>query len=120
MPFELFTKETAAGSAVPSVSIQKKGIIALNRAAYAVLGQPQAVELFFDRERQLVGLRGADPRLDNAQRVRTNTNGNAYLVSAARFTTHYGIPTEIGHRWPAQMEGDLLVIDISKPPDHQS
>lgn len=115
MAFEVFTRETAAVSGKAFVSIQKKGIIALNRAAYVLIGEPAAVELLYDHERHLVGLRAVEGKPEHAQDVRPTAKG-AYLVSAARFTNHYGIPTEEGHRWPAQMEQDILCVDISKPP----
>jgi hypothetical protein len=116
MAFELFTRETAAASGKPTISIQKKGIISLNRAAYELLGRPRAVELLYDRERQLVGLRVGSEGGEHAQVVRPTTNGSAFLVSAARFAKHYGIPVDEGHRWPAEREENVILIDISKPP----
>ena len=116
MPFEVFTPEAAAESGPAHVSIQKQGIIAFNRAAFASLGEPKAIELLYDRERSLVGLRGVDASAPHALRVRTSSAGGTYVVSAARFVRHYGIPNDVGRRWSAQSEGDLLFIDISEPP----
>jgi hypothetical protein len=116
MPFEVFTPEAAAESGPAFVSIQKQGIVAFNRAAFAALGEPEAVELLFDRERSLVGLRAADDSLAHTLRVRTSSAGGTYVVSAARFVKHYAIPNEVGRRWAARTEGDVLVIDISQPP----
>lgn len=113
MAFEVFTPQatTAAGQAY--VSIQRNGIISLNRSAYALLGEPAAVELLFDREHQRVGLRAADPSLGHAPRVRPSRS--SVVVSAARFTHHYDIDTTVGRRWPAAMEDDVLVFDVSQP-----
>ena len=116
MPFELFTREVAAASGPPTVAIQKKGIFAFNRAAYAALGEPRAVALLFDRERQIVGFRAADPQDEDSQLVRPNAKGNSYLVTGTLFTRHYGIDTRVGRRWAAHLEDDLLCINISEPP----
>ncbi len=101
-----------ANSGQAMISIQKTGVIFLNRAAYVNLGKPVAVELLFGRGRRLVGLRPVDPQLPHARQVRTNARGTGYLVSAARFVNHYGISTAVGRRWPAQTEGDVLFVDI--------
>lgn len=115
MPFEVFTPEAVAGSKPAYVSIQKQGIVSLNRAAFLQLGEPKAVELLYDRDRRLVGLRGVDATVKHAQRVRTTSNGRTYLVSAARFMRHYGIPTDVSRRWVAALERNVLFIDLDKP-----
>ena len=57
MPFEIYKRQRAPASIEPAVTIQKRGTFSLNSAAYAVLGSPKAVELLYDRERELIGLR---------------------------------------------------------------
>jgi hypothetical protein len=116
MAFEVFTKKAVGSVSEPFVSIQKKGIIAMNHAAFDALGQPKAVELLFDRERQRVGLRAVDPNVDHAYVVRPNAKGSSHLVSGTRFAKHYGIPVEVDQRWPAHMDKNVLVIDIGEPP----
>ncbi len=116
MPFEVFTPEAAAESGPAYVSIQKQGIIAFNRAAFALLGEPTAVELLYDRERSLVGLRRAEESASHALRVRTSSAGGTFVVSAARFVKHYGIPNDVGRRWSADHEGGVVFIDITAPP----
>lgn len=116
MTFEVFTPQAAAESGPAFVSVQKQGIIAFNRAAFAALGEPEAVELLFDRDRSLVGLRAAEESVPHALRVRTSSAGGTYVVSAARFVKHYDIPNDVGRRWAAQTEGDVLFVDISQPP----
>jgi len=116
MSFEVFTKQTAALSGQPYISVQRKGILSLNQAAYVALGEPVAVELLYDRKRSLLGLRAADPDVEHSQAVRPTSNDSAHVVTATRFTKHYGISTDVGRRWPAEMEGGVLFIDISRPP----
>lgn len=116
MPFELFTKQVAATSGRPFISLQKRGIFGFNLAAYEALGEPKAVALLFDAERKIVGFRPADPAEAHAYALRGGANDNSYVVSGMQFVRHYGIPNEVGQRWPAFKEGDLLCIDISRAP----
>lgn len=116
MPFEVFTKRTAAASGQAYVSIQKKGIFAFNHAAYALLGEPEAVEFLFDRKRQVVGVRRIDPMKDHAYPVRRNSRGTSHLVTGTLFAKHYGIASDEARRWPARMEEDTLCISVGDDP----
>lgn len=117
MPFEQFTKKTAQAAGTPYVTIQKRGVFALNHAAYATLQDPKAVILLFDHERRLVGFRKADATAEHAYPVRPNHKETAHLVTGALFSSHYGIPTDTARRWPARMiEDGILAIDLTEPP----
>jgi hypothetical protein len=116
MPFEEFTKKMAREADAPYVTIQKRGVIALNHSAFVALGEPNAVVLLFDAERQAVGLRAAAANVEHAYKVRLNTKGSSHLVTATLFTNHYGISTQVARRWEAQMEGDILTIDLTRKP----
>jgi hypothetical protein len=117
MAFEEFTKKTARAAGTAYVTIQKRGVISLNHAAYTALGEPEAVTLLYDRERQLVGFRPADPKSEHAYLVRVNTRGTSHLVTGTLFTNHYGISTETARRWQARMiEDDIMAIDLTETP----
>jgi hypothetical protein len=116
MPFEVFDKRTAAAGSPAFVSIQKQGIIRMNTPAFALLGEPEAVELLFDQERQVLGLRAVDPTVEHAYKVRAHSRSSSHLVSGAAFASHYGIDVDRARRWPAQMEGDILCIHIGETP----
>src|ERR1700733_3603529 len=108
MAFEEFTKKTAQAAGTPYVTIQKRGVFALNHAAFAALGDPKAVTLLFDPELQLVGFRSTTPGSKPPYAVRPNSRGPSPLVTGALFTSHYGIATDVARRWPARMiEGDI-------------
>jgi hypothetical protein len=116
MPFEVFDRQVAATGQPAFVSIQKKGIIRMNTPAFVLLGEPQAVELLFDRERQIVGLRASNPSAAHAYKVREHASSSSHLVSGAAFASHYGIDVDHARRWPAYMEDDVLCINIGEPP----
>jgi hypothetical protein len=117
MAFEEFTKKAARAAGTPYVTIQKRGVISFNHAAFTALGEPKAVTLLFDRGRQLVGFRPADPKSEHAYDVRPNTRGTSHLVTGTLFTSHYDIPTETARRWQARMiEDGIMAIDLTETP----
>jgi hypothetical protein len=70
------------------VTIQTKGVIHLNKAAFEVLGAPAAVEFQFDGNRRIVGIRPIDPRRRNAFPVRRDRHKNYHSINAAAFFQH--------------------------------
>jgi hypothetical protein len=116
MSFETFRRQRAPTTRDPAVTIQKRGTLSLNLPAYAALGQPEAIELLFDRGQRLMGLRGVDPSADSAYVVRPLGRGNStWLVSGKAFMNYYGIDTEVARRWTGRLEDDLLVLDLKEP-----
>ena len=70
MPFEEFAKKLTRPTAAAYVTIQKRGVIGLNRTAFKALGEPKAVTLLFDSEDQIVGFRAAALTNEHAYAVR--------------------------------------------------
>jgi hypothetical protein len=117
MPFEVFSKRRAATSGRAYVSLQKKGIFALNHAAFALLGEPAAVELLFDVQHQIIGFRASDADSEHAYAVRLNAKGTSHLISGTLFAKHYGIPIDQAQRWPVDLEDGVLCAHIANAPD---
>ena len=116
--FESFHKGLVPQRSQPLVTLQKRGAISLNRAAYQALGEPKAVELLYDRDASIIGLRPADITIENAYAVRpATTAAGPYLVSAMAFTRFYAIDTGITRRRPAYVENGVLCIDLTAPSD---
>ena len=57
MGFEVFDKRMAPLAKAPSVTIQKRGIFSINRAAHKLIEEPETVELLFDKENKVIALR---------------------------------------------------------------
>jgi hypothetical protein len=113
--FETFTKRMVPLAAQPYVTIQKRGVMSFNAAAHALLGQPEAIELLFDRDEQLVGVRKVAPTVEHAYPIRrAAANDTTYMVSGTAFTKYYGIDTSESVRRPAVMREDVLVIDLKE------
>lgn len=113
MGFETFKRQRAPVTAEPAVTVQKRGTLSMNAAAYAALESPEAVELLYDREERLMGLRKIDPSAEHAYMVRPlGRGGNSWLISGRAFTVYYGIPTDTARRWLGRVEDGLLVVDL--------
>jgi hypothetical protein len=115
VPFETFTRQRRA-ERQPFVTIQKKGVISLNRAAFEALGGPEFVELLFDPEARLVALRQGDSSVEHAYQVRAPVKNHAtWLISCGAFLSYYEIENSKSVRRAARMDGDLLIIDLNDP-----
>jgi hypothetical protein len=116
MPFEVFDKRMTPLAKAPSVTIQKRGVISLNKAAHDLVDNAQTVELLYDRDRKVMALRAADDSSPHAYAVRNGSKrgpGQA-IVSATAFTQHYGIDTTATRRWKPFMEDGMLCVDLSE------
>lgn len=117
MPFEVFDKRTTPLAKAPAVTIQKRGVISLNKAAHDLIDSAQTVELLFDAQRNVMALRPADDTSPHAYGVRAGSKkgrGQA-IVSATAFTQHYGIDTTVTKRWRPFVEDGMLCINLTEP-----
>jgi hypothetical protein len=116
MPFEVFDKRMTPLVKAPSVTIQKRGVISLNKAAHDLVDNAETVELLYDRERKVMALRAADDSSPHAYAVRNGSKrgpGQA-IVSATAFTQHYGIDTTATRRWKPFIEDGMLCVDLTQ------
>ncbi len=115
MPFETFTRQRRTGRQ-PYVTIQKKGVISLNKAAFDELDSPEYVELLYDRDARLVALRKVDSSLEHSYQVRAPVERHAtWVLSGAAFVSYYEIDTSTTVRRAAHMDGDMLIVDLNDP-----
>ncbi|MEU0521717.1 hypothetical protein [Streptosporangium sp. NPDC006007] len=117
MGFEVFEKRMAPLGKAPSVTIQKRGLFSLNRAAHALMGAPKTVELLYDRSERIVGLRPIDEDAPHAYILRPQSSvkdTGPLLLAGTAFTTFYGIDTTVSRRWTPTMEDGILCIDLKK------
>jgi hypothetical protein len=116
MPFEVFDKRMIPLAKAPSVTVQKRGVISLNKAAHDLIGNTETVELLYDRDRHVIALRRADDPSPHAYAVRSGSKrgpGQA-IISATAFTAHYGIDTTATKRWKPFVEDGMLCVDLTK------
>ncbi|MEU7198310.1 hypothetical protein AB0B04_33140 [Streptomyces xinghaiensis] len=97
------------------MTIQKRGVISLNKAAHDLIDNAETVELLYDRKRQTMALRATDDSSAHAYAVRSGSKrgpGQA-IVSATAFTAHYGIDTTATRRWKPFVEDGMLCVDLT-------
>jgi hypothetical protein len=115
MPFETFTRQRRMDQQ-PYVTLQKKGSISLNRAAFEALNNPEAVELLYDREANLMALRPVDSSVEHSYTVRAPAGSHGtWLVAGGAFASYYDIDISASARRAARVEGDLLIVDLNDP-----
>lgn len=118
MPFEQFTRRLIPLGKEPTVTLQKRGALALNLTAYQLLGSPKAVHLLYDREESVIGLRSAQADDDDAyplRQVPRRGETGPHIVTAQAFASHYGIDFA-PRRLRAEIHGNILCIDLKQAP----
>ena len=112
--FETFTRRMVPLVKKPYVTIQKRGTMSFNKAAQAALGEPEAVELLYDKNKNVMGVRGVDPSVQHAYPLRAQANKEVgpYIVSGSAFTKYYGIATGVARRFAAEVHDGVLIVDL--------
>ncbi len=113
--FEVFDKRFSTLVKRPEVTIQTKGMLSVNASAYSALGSPEAVELLYDRDQQVVGMRPVAPDAAHAYPIRAVGAGATFIVSGRAFFAYYGIPTDKPVRRDVKITNDVLIIDLKDP-----
>jgi hypothetical protein len=87
-------------------SLQKRGLISMNLAAFTALGEPAAVALLYDAEENIIALRKVPRTYHNGYPVRKQGNSRSYLVAATGFTSFHKIDTTVSRRYAGRRYGD--------------
>jgi hypothetical protein len=111
--FEVFTRRATPAAKGPTVTVQRQGNISLNYAAFEAMGEPDMVELLYDREDDVMGLRTAQDNSPHAYRLRKQSSGSGFVISGRAFTQHYDIKTDAARRFRAELNDDgILTVDL--------
>lgn len=98
------------------VTMAPNKTIGMNEHAYLAIGSPSAVEMMFDANRNMIGLRPCDPHKKNVFEVRRRLKGKHFAISAGAFLTHFDIkPTRTMLFENIDIENDgTLTLDLAK------
>lgn len=83
----------------PMFTLQRRGLISLNLAAFNALGEPAAVALLYDPDEGVIALRKVPRTYHNGYHVRKQANSRSYLVGATGFTSYHKISTDVPRRY---------------------
>lgn len=117
MGFEVFQKSSAPVSKVPTVTVQKRGLLSLNRAAHHLIDDAEFVELLWDADQRVIGIRPAVAESPNAYPARpqsATTGKGPILIAGSVFTRHYEIDTSESRRWVVEARDGILCVDLEK------
>lgn len=116
MAFEVFDKRQSPLAKAPTVTIQRRGLMSMNRAAYNLIGAPTAVELLYDREADVIGFRPAKDDVPHAYSVRSQSDKETGPVAIAgtAFCQFYKINTEVSRRWTPTVSDGILRVDLTQ------
>ena len=90
----------------PMFTLQRRGLISMNMAAFKALGEPAAVALLYDTDEGIIALRKVSRSHPNGYPVRKQANSRSYLVAATGLTSYYRIPTEVSRRYAGRPYDD--------------
>lgn len=111
----LFDKRRMPTIPEPLVTLQRGGNFSYNHASHLALGEPEALELYYNEGERKIGFRRGDPAAPHVYPVRKQQNSSNYQFSGAAFTKTFGIRTDATLRFKAEKQGDMLVIDLDAP-----
>ena len=115
MAFEKFDKKVAtAVNKDEQVTVLTNGLISLTWRAFEMLGEPQAVEFFYDRARGVVALSPTNKENTDGYAVRLprdDAKGKVTVRGTALFK-YYGIDISKTFKSKPVMEDNLLCFEV--------
>lgn len=118
--FEKLFRYKVTEAPTPIVSFHARGLFALNELAYDALKRPEAIELFYDRNEQIIGFKASTRESPDSYVVRHHTK-HSYQVEGRSFIKFFEIPKgAAGRRYRAEMIDDILAVDLKQQLDNES
>lgn len=78
----------------PRVTLDKRGVLYLNKLAFETFGSPAAVKLFHDEHELVIALKPSDVRHKNAFEVKLHSQGSTRRINIQPFCKHHKIRFE--------------------------
>lgn len=119
MGFEVFERRRWKTSAAPRCGINSRGNISLNASAYKLLmstAEGKApkeifVEMLFDRQREIVGMRLSGS--ENSYALRKQAGSESYIVAPTAFWLFHKLPVgKVRHFTPQIYDGKIVGFSL--------
>ena len=96
------------------VTMNSKGMIVMNRAAYERLGEPSAFLLLYDTANHTIGLKPTAPQIRNAYPAASSGRHGGRKLSAYRLMTEFSLHIKETLEFPeAEIDEDgILVLNL--------
>lgn len=102
-----------ADAYIPRVSVQLRGNVGLNKAAFEALEEPEAVIFRYSDDRRAFAIRRAEPGEKGARLVRKQNASASYIVGAKAFSNLMGFKQHLQTFRPTVADG-MLIIDLDE------
>lgn len=108
-------KKISPRAAAMTASIYKGGRLSVTKSVFDTIGS-QYVELYYDSERNAIGIAASNKSSDDALEMRNPARQTSWLVSIKAFLSYYKIPGDVeGKHYRVVEEDGMFVIDLNKP-----
>lgn len=97
---------------VPRVTVQRKGNMGLNYAAFRALGEPEAVVFQVDKGGRGFAMRPAKQSEKTAYPIRRQNAAYSYVIGARSFTGAMGWGDDTFREFIPTIVGNRLLIDL--------
>ncbi len=102
------------------VTVEIKGRITVSAEASRVFGTPEAVEMLYDRHKNVLAIRPASLKTRYALRTgprkpRPTAGAGSFTISGIGFCRYFGIPTTTSRRFRVEVFDGMLIADLNKP-----
>jgi hypothetical protein len=104
--FVEFSRQDSRRDDEPMFTLQTRGNISMNHAAFKALGEPAAVVFLYDGDEGIVAFRKVARNYPNGYMVRKQPNASSYLVAAQGFTSFNKINCDDSRRFVGHDYGD--------------
>jgi len=94
------------------VTLNHRYVFYLNKVAYEVLDMPAAVEMKFDGNLRIIGLKPTDPRKRNAFLVKQHTLGRYKKIHASAFCKQFRLRIEGTNLFDAAELTDEGILEL--------
>lgn len=114
--FKQFTLRRVHNEQNAVLSIQRRANASLNRVGQEMLGNPPAVDLFFDEDQRVLGLKPGARESPSAYPLRrVSGGGSTAILSLASLLNYYGVSLERARgRYIGSMYGDMLIFNLDE------
>lgn len=99
---------------IPRLTVQRKGNMGLNVAAYEALGSPARIMFRYDKVRRAFAIRPARPDEKGSYPVKKQQLANSYVLSAKSFTAYLGLNTDELKVYAPKVRDGMLIVDLNE------
>ena len=115
MSFQFYEGTTSENTS-PRITVRKGGQLVLTRGAVEMLGEGTThVQLAYDAETKVVGLKAAAEDVKGRYRLRTQGTNGLHVVTGKRFFAHYGLEIGKARTFTAEtFEGGIVGFQLTE------